>query len=176
MSLARRGLAQSVRGSVQDYAPQLMQDPHNVRETLADLVGQSNGGIRVCLSETVVRMIAHNEYTRTDTEFDLHSELEQLCGVRVALTIDFDVPQRILSDLNLILHSAENLTSNATKYGPDGSPVRLRISALPSRSRPDDSDSQSTTTPARSTRSCGSDSALTPPPSSTAASASTPTL
>jgi signal transduction histidine kinase/HPt (histidine-containing phosphotransfer) domain-containing protein len=133
MSLARRGLAQSVRGSVQDYAPQLMQDPHNVRETLADLVGQSNGGIRVCLSETVVRMIAHNEYTRTDTEFDLHSELEQLCGVRVALTIDFDVPQRILSDLNLILHSAENLTSNATKYGPDGSPVRLRISALPSR-------------------------------------------
>jgi len=130
-SSACRGLAQSALGSLQDYAPELLQDPHNVRETIADLVGQCNGGIRICMSESVIRSIAHNQYTRTDTEFDLHSELDQLCGVRFTLTIDPDVPQRIMSDLNLILHTVENFTSNAGKYG--GGNVRVHASALSSK-------------------------------------------
>jgi len=130
--VALKGLVQSVRGTVQDHAPQLLQDPHNVRESLKDLLGQINGGIRVCLSETVVRMIAHDQYTRADAEFDLHVELEQLCGTRITLSIDANVPQRIMSDLNLVLHIAENFTSNATKYGPDDGEVRLHASLLPS--------------------------------------------
>ena len=127
--IALKGLVQSVRGSVQDYAPQLLQEPHCVRETITDSLNLLNGGIRVCLNETIIRMITHDQYTRTDAEFDIHTELEQLCGTRIKLVIDLNVPQRIMSDLNLILHVAENFTSNAGKYGLGE--VTLRVSVLP---------------------------------------------
>lgn len=126
--IALKGLAQSM----QDYAPQGLQS-HTRREPLADLIAQANGGIRICLSETTMRMIAHNQYTRTDAEFDLHAELEELCGTRIKLVIDPNIPQRIMSDLNLILHVVENFTSNAGKYGFEGGEVRLHVSALPSK-------------------------------------------
>ena len=130
--IALNGLVQSLHGSIKDHAAHLLRGPHNVQETLDDLMGQIRGGIRVCLNESIMRSIVHDTYTRTDTEFDLHTELYQLCGTRIALTIDLGVPQRIQSDLNLILNVVDNFTSNAAKYAPEEAHARLHVSALPS--------------------------------------------
>ena len=43
------------------------------------------------------------------------------------------MPQRIQSDLNLVLNAVENFTSNAVKYACDVSQVALRVTALPSQ-------------------------------------------
>ena len=65
------------------------------------------------------------QYARADAEFDLTSELQQLCGTRFALTIESSVPRRIMSDLNLLLQALENFTSNAAKYGAP--PLRMHV-------------------------------------------------
>ena len=127
---ALEGVAQRVRTSVQDSAPHILDGPHNVRESLNDIIGQARGGVRICVNETNVRLIAHNKYMRRDAEFDIVGEFEQLCGTRMDLKIDANVPQRIVSDLSLIMHVIENFTSNAVKYGADGK-VLVHVSVLP---------------------------------------------
>lgn len=91
----------------------------------------AQAGFRVC-NESIMRTIAHDTYTRTDAEFDLYAELYQLCGTRIALTIDSGVPQRIQSDLNLILNVIDNFTANAAKYAPQEASARVLVSAVSS--------------------------------------------
>ena len=128
-----RGLEAGLRNTFTERASSLLHEPQNVRLALDDLRGQIDGGIRMCLSESVIRMITHGQYVRTDVEFDLVAELETLCGTRISLSIGADVPRRICSDFNLILIVLENFTSNATKYSREGSEVHLVVKALPSQ-------------------------------------------
>jgi hypothetical protein len=69
--IALKGIAESVRGRAAAHAPHLLREPHTMREELHDLLSQIHGGIRVCLSESIIRMITHDQYVRTDVEFDL---------------------------------------------------------------------------------------------------------
>ena len=146
--IAIKGLAQSIQTGVEKHAPQLLlprdaahgpmggQDDGGggvdesgaLRETFDDLLTQIRGGLRLCYTESVIRMIAHDQYTRTDAEFDLITELEQLCGTRIALTVESNVPRRIMSDLTLLLQALENFTTNATKYGT--APLRLHVALV----------------------------------------------
>lgn len=118
--LALKGLVTSVRGTLLAHAPHMLEAPHHVHESLDDLQGQIHGGVRLCLSESVIRSIAHCQYTRNDAEFDLCAELEQLCGTRIVLNVDDDVPRRIMADLSLIFQVVENFTSNALVHGTQG--------------------------------------------------------
>lgn len=114
--LATRGLATNCRQTVIEHASKLMVTPYNFSESMDNLIGQVDRGVRLCTNEGVMRGIIWGTYKATEEVIHVKSLLQQCCPPGVRLNVAPGL-SHCRVDPQLLNHILDNLVANAVRYG-----------------------------------------------------------
>ncbi|KAL3906159.1 MAG: hypothetical protein SGPRY_010656 [Prymnesium sp.] len=121
-----RGMLESARLSVIEYASHLLSAPHNTQEVFEDMLASINRGAFLCCNHGLALQLAHDTYKPIAANVEIRSALHAASGRRADVSVDADVPNILRLDQNLLLHVLDNFVSNATQYGAASRPITLR--------------------------------------------------